>query len=603
MTKSNTTSKHSSFGHRGAIQKPKSLKKSLANLLLYCKQYKWVIITSAILSVIASILAVIGPNKLRDLTNEIQLGLSQAMNIDNVLTITYVLIGIYFVSSTFMTIQNFFMAKVSQNVSKRLRTDISKKINRVPINYIDKTAHGDLLSRVTNDVDTISQGLNNTFGTIIHSSTMLLATLVMMFVTNAVLAVTTIICSLLGFTLIVLVMTKSQKYFVKQQQNLGEVNGHIEEIYRGHSIVKLYNATEEETKKFEKLNAKLSKNALKSQFLSGLMMPIMIFIGNFSYVAVCVVGAILVLNGKADFGTIIAFIMYARIFTNQLSQSSQSFGFLQSTAASSERVFEMLNEPEMTDEKNKIKFLAPSDVKGNVSFKNVCFGYDKDKQIINNFSIDIKQGQKVAIVGKTGAGKTTLVNLLMRFYEINSGEILIDGINNTDLTRENIHSLFGMVLQDTWLFEGTIKENLKFNNDAITDEQIQNVLVSCGLKHFVDSLPNGIDTVIDDNAEVSAGQKQLLTIARAMLQNSPMIILDEATSSVDTRTETVIQNAMDSLSKGRTSFVIAHRLSTIKNADVIIVMENGQIVETGNHNTLLSQNGTYAHLYNSQFEE
>lgn len=585
------------------IEKAKNFNQAIKSLVSYCKKYLAIIIICSLLAIVASILAVVGPNKLKDLTNEIQAGLGGTINIQNVLNIMTILIAIYFISSTFMALQNIFMAKVSQNVSKKLRTDICKKINRVPIKYIDQTAHGDLLSRVTNDVDTISQGLNNTIGTIVHSIAMVLATIVMMLVTNVVLAIVTIVSSLLGFGLIILIMKKSQKYFMQQQTGLGKINGHIEEIYSGHNIVKVYNATAEENKKFDTLNNKLFDSALKSQFLGGLTMPIMIFIGNFGYVAVCVVGAMLVLNGKTDIGTIIAFIMYARIFTNQLSQSSQAFAFLQSTAAASERVFEMLSQPEMKSYSEMINYLSPKDVKGDVTFQNISFGYEKDKTIIKDFSIDIKAGQKVAIVGKTGAGKTTIVNLLMRFYELDSGNILIDGIKTTNLTRQNIHELFGMVLQDTWLFEGTIKENLKFNNHDVTDEKIQSVCSLCGLDHFINSLPNGIDTMLDSNTEVSAGQKQLLTIARAMIQNSPMIILDEATSSVDTRTEALIQNAMDKLSFGRTSFVIAHRLSTIKNADVIIVMQDGKILETGNHETLLAQNGAYAKLYNSQFEE
>ena len=601
QTKKNTP--HGPMGGRGPTQKAKNFKMAIKHLLTYCKRYMGLIIVSAILALTSSVIAVIGPNKLRDLTNEIQAGLSGTINIDSVLNIMFILITIYLISSTFMALQNIFMAKVSQNISKNLRQDISKKINKLPIKYVDKTAHGDVLSRVTNDVDTISQGLNNTVGTLIHSVALVLATVVMMFVTNPILAITTIVCSLLGFALVIIVMKGSQKYFVAQQVGLGKINGHIEEIYSGHTIVKVYNATEEETRKFETLNKNLYDSAFKSQFLGGLMMPIMNFIGNFGYVAVCVVGAMLVLDGKTDIGTIIAFIMYARIFTNQLTQSSQAFAYLQSTAAASERVFEMLNEAEMDDESKKTEYLSPENVNGNVSFQNIVFGYDENKPIIKNFSIDIKAGQKVAIVGKTGAGKTTIVNLLMRFYELDSGSILIDGIPAKDLTRQNIHELFGMVLQDTWLFEGTLRENLIFNNPNVSEERLQEVCSACGLSHFINSLPNGLDTMLDDNTAVSAGQKQLLTIARAMIQNSPMIILDEATSSVDTRTEILIQNAMDSLSSGRTSFVIAHRLSTIKNADVIIVMQDGKIVETGNHDTLLAKSGTYAKLYNSQFEE
>ncbi|MBR4124494.1 MAG: ABC transporter ATP-binding protein [Clostridia bacterium] len=585
------------------IGKAKNFKKAIKNLFQFSKKYLPIIIIALTLSVIASVLAVIGPNKLRDLTNEIQLGIMGTINMTNVLNIMYVLIAVYLTSSTFMAVQNLIMAKVSQGVSKKMRTEIDKKINRVPIKFVDSVAHGDLLSSVTNDVDTISQGLNSSIGTLVHSSTLLVATLIMMFVTNAILAATTILCSLLGFVLIAIIIAKSQKHFVAQQAGLAKVNAHIEEIYTGHSIVKLYNATKEETQKFEALNTSLFKSAFKSQFLGGLMMPIMNFIGNFGYVAVCVVGAALVLNGKTDIGTIFAFIMYARIFSNQLTQLSQSLGYMQSTAAASERVFELLGQEEMQDESHKTKQIDTQSVKGNVKFENICFGYDKDKPVIKDFSIEIKPGQKVAIVGKTGAGKTTIVNLLMRFYELDSGNIYIDGINTKDITRENIHDLFGMVLQDTWLFDGTLRENLVFNKQNITDEEIMKVCDVCGLNHYINSLPNGLDTVLDSNLTISAGQKQLLTIARAMIQNSPMIILDEATSSVDTRTEILIQKAMDNLSKGRTSFVIAHRLSTIKNADVIIVMQDGQIVEYGNHDALLAKNGIYHSLYNSQFEE
>lgn len=596
-------SKMSPYSKMKRGEKPKNFKKAISNLISFSKKYWPYTFVSILLATVASVLAVIGPNKLKDLTNEIQLGIIGTINMTNVLTIMYVLIAIYLTSTTCMALQGIFMTKVSQNISKQLRTEIDKKINRVPIKYVDKTAHGDLLSRVTNDVDTISQGLNNSVGTLVHSAVLLLATLVMMFITNAILALTTIVCSLLGFILVALVIAKSQKYFIAQQKGLGEINGHIEEIYSGHNIVKVYNATEEETQKFEKLNENLHKSAFKSQFLSGLMMPIMGFIGNFGYVAVCVVGALLVVDNKTDIGTITAFIMYSRIFTNQLSQLSQSLGYMQSTAAASERVFEMLAEPEMSDESQKQIELLPQSVKGDVEFSHVNFGYDENRPIIKDFSIKINSGQKVAIVGETGAGKTTIVNLLMRFYEVNSGQILIDGINSQNLTRSNIHNLFGMVLQDTWLFDGTLRENLMFNNQNVTDEQINEVCTKCGLNHFISTLPNGLDTTLDDNTTVSAGQKQLFTIARAMIQNSPMIILDEATSSVDTRTEILIQNAMDTLSNGRTSFVIAHRLSTIKNADIILVMQNGEIVEKGNHQKLLAQNGAYAKLYNSQFEE
>lgn len=583
--------------------KPKNFKNAMLQLFSFCKKYWPLIIISIVLATISSVLAVIGPNKLKDLTNYISAGLRAPMDINAILNITYVLIAIYLTQCVFMSIQHILMVKVSQNASKELRTEIDKKINRVPIKYIDSNAHGDLLSRVTNDVDTIASGLNNSVATLVHALTLLVATLVMMFITNAILAVTTIVCSLLGFLLVAVIMSKSQKYFDAQQRQLGELNGHIDEIYTGHNIVKIYNATDEESQKFNCLNQNLYKSAFKSQFLSGLMMPLMGFIGNFGYVSVCVVGAMLVVDGKSDIGTIMAFIMYSRLFTNQLTQLSESFAYLQSTASASERVFEMLNATEMQDESSKTTKLLPQNVKGEVEFSHINFGYDPDRQIIKDFSIKIKPGQKVAIVGQTGAGKTTMVNLLMRFYEVNSGNIYIDGINTKDLTRQNIHELFGMVLQDTWLFDGTLRQNLVFNKTDVTEKQICDACKATGLEHFIKTLPQGLDTNLDNTLTVSAGQKQLFTIARAMIQNSPMLILDEATSSVDTRTEILIQQAMDKLTQGRTSFVIAHRLSTIKNADVIIVMQNGEIIETGNHQTLLAKNGAYAKLYNSQFEE
>ena len=543
--------------------------------------------------------------KYNEMENEIDLisnNISTGIDMNVAINIMCVLIAIYASSCICSALQHLMMTKVSQSVSKRLRTDIDKKINTVPLKYIDSTSHGDLLSRITNDADTIAQGLNNSVATLVYSITLLLASTIMMFVTNYILAFTTIGCSLLGFVLIAIIMKKSQKYFIAQQNGLGEINGHIEETYSGHSIVKVYNATDEKRQQFVTLNNNLYTSAWKSQFLGGLMMPLMQFIGNFSYVAICVVGAVLVVDGKCDIGTIVAFIVYARLFTNPLTQIAQAFNYLQSTAAASERVFEFLETPELEDESHKTLMLDPITVKGNVNFENICFGYTPEKTTISNFSIDIKSGQKVAIVGPTGAGKTTIVNLLMRFYEVDSGKISIDGIDTKDLTRENIHNLFGMVLQDTWLFEGTVRQNLVFNKTDVDDKQLDLVCKECGLEHFINTLPQKYDTVLDDNTAVSIGQKQLLTIARAMIQNSPMIILDEATSNIDTRTEITIQNAMDKLSKNRTSFVIAHRLSTIKNADVIIVMQNGSIVETGKHSELLAKNGAYAKLYNSQFE-
>ena len=594
--------KSMSFGKGMPNGKAKDFKKAIKNLIPVSKKYFWSILIAILCAITSSVLAVIGPNKLKELTNLISDNIQTGIDMNVAINIMCVLIAIYATSCICSALQHLMMTKVSQSVSKQLRTDIDKKINNVPLKYIDSTSHGDLLSRITNDADTIAQGLNNSVATLVYSITLLLASTIMMFVTNYILAFTTIGCSLLGFVLIAIIMKKSQKYFIAQQNGLGEINGHIEETYSGHSIVKVYNATDEKRQQFVKLNNNLYISAWKSQFLGGLMMPLMQFIGNFSYVAICVVGAVLVVDAKCDIGTIIAFIMYARLFTNPLTQLAQAFNYLQSTAAASERVFEFLGTPELEDESHKTLALDPKTVKGNVDFENICFGYTPEKTIISNFSIDIKSGQKVAIVGPTGAGKTTMVNLLMRFYEVDSGKISIDGIDTKDLTRENIHKLFGMVLQDTWLFEGTVRQNLVFNKTEVDDKQLDLVCKECGLEHFINTLPQKYDTVLDDNTAVSIGQKQLLTIARAMIQNSPMIILDEATSNIDTRTEITIQNAMDKLSKNRTSFVIAHRLSTIKNADVIIVMQNGSIVETGKHAELLAKNGAYAKLYNSQFE-
>ena len=458
------------------------------------------------------------------------------------------------------------------------------------------------LSRVTNDVDMIGQTLNQSVTTFVTAVVMLIGSFVMMFVTNAVMAVAAIVASLLGFVVMFLIMGKSQKFFARQQRYLGDINGHIEETYAGHNVVKAYNAEHMVKKTFNDINYKLYTSAWKSQFFSGLMMPLMTFVGNLGYVAVCVTGAVLVANGSILFGTVIAFTLYVRLFTSPLSQLAQSFTSMQTAAAASERVFEFLEEDQLSDESGKTAYLDPAKVRGDVTFEHVHFGYDPEKIIINDFSAEAKAGQKVAIVGPTGAGKTTMVNLLMRFYELNSGCIRIDGIPTSDLTRENVHDLFCMVLQDTWLFEGTIRENVVYSKENVTDEDVVRACKAVGLHHFIRTLPKGYDTVLDDKANLSAGQKQLVTIARAMIENAPMLILDEATSSVDTRTEVLIQQAMDKLTRGRTSFIIAHRLSTIRNADLILVMKDGGIIEKGTHEQLLAKNGFYADLYNSQFE-
>ena len=493
------------------------------------------------------------------------------------------------------------MTTVNQKVSKNLRGAISKKINRLPIDYYNKTSFGDVLSRVTNDVDSIGDTLQRSVVQIVSAAALFVGCLFMMFKTNWIMAVTAIAASLIGFAFVMIVTKSSQKYFTARQEWLGRINGHIEEVYSGHNIVRLYNAEEQQSRKFNEMNEKLYESNWKSQFLSGLMMPVMSFVGNFGYVAVCVVGAALAMNGTIDFGVIVAFIIYVRLFSSPLSQIAQAMTSLQSTAAASDRVFEFLEAEEMPDESDKTAALE--NVRGEVEFEHVSFGYDKDKIIIHDFSEHIYPGQKVAIVGPTGAGKTTMVNLLMKFYDINGGSIKIDGVPISELTRENVHDLFGMVLQDTWLFEGTIRDNIVYGKKNISDEQVEAACRAVGLHHFVGTLPHGYDTVIDDKMNLSAGQKQLLTIARAMIENAPMIILDEATSSVDTRTEILIQEAMDKMTKGRTSFVIAHRLSTIRNADKILVMKDGNIIESGNHEELMKKGGFYADLYNSQFEQ
>lgn len=512
------------------------------------------------------------------------------------------LICIFLISAVFDYFENIIMVDVSNNFAYGLRKKISKKINKLPLKYFDKNSYGDILSRITNDVDTINMSLQNSLSTFMSSVTLFIGSIIMMFSTNVYMAITGVLSSLIGFVFMSVIMKKSQKYFIKRQVELGKLNGHIEEAYSSHLVIKAYNATEESTKKFDKYNGSLYECNRKSQFLSGLMPPIMGFIGNFSYVAVCIVGAILVLKGNITFGVIVAFMIYVRLFTNPLSRIAQSMTQLQSAASASERVFEFVEETEMFDESEMIKQLDKDKVKGEIEFRNVSFGYNDNKTIINNFNFKAKPGEKIAIVGPTGAGKTTIVNLLMKFYEINNGDILIDGISTKELTRENIHDLFIMILQDTWLFEGTIKENIKYNKLNVSDEEVWNALKIVGVDHFVKSLPKTIDYKIGDNDSISSGQKQLLTIARGMIKNSPFLILDEATSSVDTRTEELVQKAMDKLTKGRTSFIIAHRLSTIKNADHILVMKDGSIIEQGNHDELIKKNGFYAELYNSQFK-
>ena len=540
---------------------------------------------------------------MENVPSSIQKVIGPKMNMDKIKDIAILLACLYIISAIFSYIEGLSMIKVANGYAKRLRTSISEKINRLPLKFFDHNLSGDILSRVTNDVDTIAQSLNNSLSTLVSASTLFIGSIIMMFVTNYIMAITAIVSSLIGFVLMFIILGKSQKYFTRRQTELGNLNGYIEEIYSGLNVVKTCNAKEETTLEFDKLNDKLYDCNRKSQFLSGLMQPIMSFIGNFSYVAVCVVGALLVSKDMISFGTIVAFIMYVRLFTNPLSQIAQAMTSLQTTAAASERIFGLLEDEEMSSEDNITKKLDKNKVKGNIEFKNVKFGYDDDKVIINDFTANVKAGQKVAIVGPTGAGKTTMVNLLMKFYDINDGDILIDGTSIRDIKRSNVHDLFTMVLQDTWLFNGTVKENIIYNQKHVSDKKVEEVCKIVGVDHFIKTLPDGYDSVISDNDSVSSGQRQLLTIARGMISDSPFLILDEATSNVDTRTEELVQKAMDKLMENRTSFIIAHRLSTIKNADLILVMKDGNIIEQGNHNTLMKKNGFYANLYNSQFEK
>ena len=641
-------------------EKSKDFKGSMKRLFNSLNNFKYLLIFALVLGFVSAIIALITPNKLSELTDTITLGiqlniseekikeimndesisledkskLQSLMSLKDDKDITKeeviekieelpksiynkikpridmnkvksfaILLGVlYVVSALFNYIQAISLTIVSNNFAKKLRSNISHKINKLPLKYFDNHETGDVLSRITNDIDTIAQNMNQSFATLVSSITIFLGSIFMMFITNWIMAFTAIISSIIGFSLMGLILGKSQKYFIQRQEHLGTLNGYIEEMYSGHNVVKAYNGSKEAIKEFNNLNEKLFDCNRKSQFLSGIMQPLMMFIGNFGYVAVCVVGALLAMNNIISFGVIVAFIIYVRMFTNPLSQIAQAMTSLQSVGAASERVFEFLDETEMTNEKTLTKHLNKNKVKGKIEFKHVKFGYDENRTIIKDFNASVKPGEKIAIVGPTGAGKTTMVNLLMKFYEIKEGEILIDGVSTKDLTRENIHELFVMVLQDTWVFEGTIRDNLKFNKDDITDKEIMEVCKTVGIDHFIKTLPGGLDSEVGDNDSISQGQKQLLTIARGMIENSPFLILDEATSNVDTRTEELVQKAMDKLTEGRTSFIIAHRLSTIKNADLILVMKDGNIIEQGTHDELLSKKGFYFDLYNSQFD-
>ena len=597
----------------GVGEKAKDFKSAVKRLVKELGKFKILIIIALILAIAGAVLSISAPDRLSKLTDEIQAGIipkmengqmiMPEMNMEAIKSIALSLVILYACSAICTFIQSICMTEVANNFARSLRTRISVKINKLPLSYFDRHQSGDTLSRVTNDVDTIAQTMNQSLGSLVSNITLFLGSIIMMFYTNWIMALTAILSSLLGFMGMFAVLSKSQKYFVAKQEELGNLNGHIEEVNSGLNVVKAYNGKKESDKKFDEYNQKVCEANRKSQFLSGIMQPIMNFIGNFGYVAVCIVGALLTMNNIISFGVIIAFITYVRLFTNPLSQIAQSMTSLQSTAAASERVFEFLDEKEMADQSKINKTLDKNNVKGKIEFDNVVFQYDNnDKPTIKNFTATAEPGQKIAIVGPTGAGKTTMVNLLMKFYDINSGDIRIDGVSTKELSRENIHSLFTMVLQDTWLFEGTVKENIIYNQKNVSDERVKEVCKEVGLDHFIRTLPKGYDSYLSENDSVSAGQRQLLTIARGMIQDSPFLILDEATSNVDTRTEELVQVAMDKLTEGRTSFIIAHRLSTIKNADLILVMKDGNIVEQGNHEQLMAKNGAYAELYNSQFE-
>ncbi|MBK5036037.1 ABC transporter ATP-binding protein [Bifidobacterium breve] len=600
------------MGRGGAVEKPQDFGKVMGKLVRFCRKYVPAIIIALVLGAAGTICQIIGPDKLKDMTNEITKGLPavvhgkpvlNSIDMGAVARIGWLLVVLYVGYALLSYIQSWMMATVTQRTAQELRESISKKINKLPLSYFDKVSYGDVLSRITNDVDAIGQTLGQSLGSLITSATLFVGALVMMFYNNWIMALCAIGSSIIGLIIMMVIMKASQKYFTRQQVALGDVNGHVEEMYAGHTIVKAYNGEADSIRRFERYNADLYDSGWKSQFLSGLMMPLMNFVGNFGYVVVCVVGAALAMDGQIEFGVIVAFMMYIRLFTQPLSQFAQAFQNLQRCAAASERVFGFLEEPEMADESGKQALLGAQghEVHGDVEFSHVRFEYEAGKPIINDFSASVSSGQKVAIVGPTGAGKTTMVNLLMRFYEIAGGSIAIDGVDTKSVPRWNVHDQFSMVLQDTWIFNGTVRENIAYSKPGVTDEQIISACKAVGLHHYIMSLPNGYDTVLDENSSLSAGQKQLLTIARAMVQDAPILILDEATSSVDTRTEELIQKAMDALTVDRTSFVIAHRLSTIRDADMILVMNHGDVIERGTHEELLAAGGFYADLYNSQF--
>ncbi len=585
---------------RGADEKPQNVKSSMLELLRYLKPWYKPIVISLIFSIVGTFLTIIAPDKLADLTNLISGGLETGIDMDRIIKSILIILAIYISANLVTCAASYIMISVMQRLAWSMRTSISQKINRLPLKFFDKVTVGDVLSRITNDVDTISSALNSSITTLVQAAVQFVGVTIIMFATSGRLALTAIASSLLGFVLMFFIVSRSRKYFRRQQKNLGDMNGHVEEMYSGHNIVRAYGATAQSKAEFDRINDNLYNSAWKSQFFGGLLMPLMSFVGSFGYVAVCVVGAALTMSGSIDFGTIVAFIAYVKLFTNPLSQISQAVSSLMSAGAAGERVFGFLGEEEMPDDSGCVQQLEH--VRGSVEFENVRFGYDEDKPVINDFSAKVEPGCKVAIVGYTGAGKTTMVNLLMRFYELWSGQIRIDGVPISEMRRSDVHAMFGMVLQDTWLFDGTYRENIAYGKEGVSDEQIEAACRLVGMDHYIRTLPKGYDTELNDRSSLSAGQRQLLTIARAMVENAPMIILDEATSSVDTRTEILVQNAMDRLTRGRTSFVIAHRLSTIRDADLILVMDKGDIVESGTHAQLLEKGGLYRELYTSQFE-
>lgn len=585
---------------RGADEKPQNVKSSMLELMRYLKPWYKPIVISLIFSLVGTLLTIIAPDKLADLTNNISDGLQTGIDMDLIIKSILIILAIYISANLVTCAASYIMITVMQKLAWSMRTSISQKINKLPLKFFDKVTVGDVLSRITNDVDTISSALNSSITTLVQAVVQFVGVTIIMFATSGRLALTAIGSSILGFVLMFFIVSRSRKYFRQQQQNLGDMNGHVEEMYSGHNIVRAYGATAQSKKEFDRINDNLYNSAWKSQFFSGMLMPLMGFVGNLGYVAVCIVGATLTMSGAIRFGTVIAFISYVKLFTNPLSQISQAVSSLMSAGAAGERVFGFLAEEEMPDDSGCTAHI--DHVRGKVEFENVRFGYDEDKPIIHDFSADIEPGQKVAIVGYTGAGKTTMVNLLMRFYELWSGQIKIDGVPVSEMRRSDVHAMFGMVLQDTWLFDGTYRENIAYGKPGVTDEQVEAACKLVGLDHYIKTLPKGYDTELNDRSSLSAGQRQLLTIARAMVENAPMIILDEATSSVDTRTEVLVQKAMDRLARGRTSFVIAHRLSTIRDADLILVMDKGDIVESGTHEQLLGKGGLYKELYTSQFE-